>query len=362
MALAAAAPSAAPAAAPSAAGARDDGPPPVAPAAAPPRGDGGQRLIIVLGAPGTPEYGEEFRRWAGLWSAAAERAGIPCARVGFDLAGSAGGDGAVAGSAGGAGSTGGAAERDRERLQAALAAEARESSEPLWIVLLGHGTFDGREAKFNLRGPDVAAADLAAWLEPFARPLAVINCASASSPFVNRLSAPERVVVTATKSGHEQNYARFGGYLAAAIADPAADLDKDGQTSLLEAFLAASARTAEFYDGEARLATEHALIDDNGDGLGTPAAWFRGVRATKEAKGGTSLDGARANQVHLVRAENERELPAAARARRDALEVELEGLRARKAELGEDAYYRELERLFLELARIYKDAEAAVGE
>ena len=172
-------------------------------------------------------------------------------------------------------------------------------------MLIGHGTFDGHTAKFNLRGPDVTAEELAEWLKPLKRPLAVINCASASAPFINRLAGENRVVITATKSGDEQNFARFGQYISAAIADPAADLDKDGQVSLLEAYLTACRQVAEFYEQEARLATEHALLDDNGDGLGTPAAWFRGLRATQRAKDGAALDGTRAHQFHLVASDRE---------------------------------------------------------
>ena len=97
--------------------------------------------------------------------------------------------------------------------------------------------------------------------------------------------AQNRVVVTATRSGDEQNFARFGQYLAEAIADPRADLDKDGQVSLLEAFLTASSRVDEYYRTRSQLATEHALLDDNGDRLGTPADWFRGVRATEARQG-----------------------------------------------------------------------------
>ena len=81
--------------------------------------------------------------------------------------------------------------------------------------------------------------------------------------------------VTATRSGYQHNYARFGKFLAEALSNPKNDLDKDGQISLLESFLSASHRTTEFYKTEGRLATEHALLDDNGDGLGTPATWFR---------------------------------------------------------------------------------------
>ena len=91
----------------------------------------------------------------------------------------------------------------------------------------------------SICGADLSDVELAEWLAPVKRPVVVINCASASGPFLNRLSGNDRVVVTATKSGHETNFARFGQYLAEAIADPHADLDKDGQVSLLEAFLTA---------------------------------------------------------------------------------------------------------------------------
>jgi hypothetical protein len=244
---------------------------------------------------------------------------------------------------------------DRERLRAALAEKSSAGLEPLWVVLIGHGTFDGREAKFNLRGPDVTDSELAEWLKPIRRPLAIINGASASGPFLNRLSGEGRVVVTATRSGDEQNFARFGGHIAEAIADPRADLDKDGQTSLLEAFLTASSRVDEFYRTRSRLATEHALIDDNGDRLGTPADWFRGVRATKRARDDSEPDGIRSHQFHLVRNERERRMPAASRKRRDELERSMADLRAKKARLPEDEYYAQLESILIEIARLYRD-------
>ena len=128
---------------------------------------------------------------------------------------------------------------DVERLREFLAAKAGEGGSPLWIVLIGHGTYDGKEAKFNLRGPDVTDLELSQWLDTIKRPVAVLDCTSASGPFLNRLSGPGRVIVTATRSGDELNFARFGQYLAETIADPKADLDKDGQVSLLEAFLTA---------------------------------------------------------------------------------------------------------------------------
>jgi hypothetical protein len=245
-------------------------------------------------------------------------------------------------------------ESDKAWVQRTLEIEPKDGRGELWIVLIGHGTFDGKEAKLNLRGPDISASELNAWLKPFQRPLAVIDTTSSSAPFLARLAGPNRVVVSATRSGNQHNYARFGKFLAEALPDPKSDLDKDGQISLLESFLSASHRTAEFYKTEGRLATEHALIDDNGDGLGTPADWFRGVIATKQARDGAALDGPRAHQFHLVRSPAEERLSPEVRARRDQLELEISELRARKEKMAEGKYYQELERLLLELATLYE--------
>jgi hypothetical protein len=291
-------------------------------------------VLVIVGAPGAAQYEQAFGQWADRWEQAAAKAGATPVCIGR---------GASAGTT------------DLARLKEALAEEPKHSAEPLWIVLVGHGTFDGRRAKFNLRGQDLAADDLVAWLEPFHRPVAVINCASSSAPWINALSAPGRVILTSTKSGYEQNFARFGDYLSSAILNPENDLDKDGQTSLLEAFLAASRGTAEFYQQESRLATETALIDDNGDGLGTPAAWFRGIHATRQAQQGASLDGALAHQWHLLRAPAEERMPAELRARRDSLEQAVAQLRQSKGQtLDEEDYYARLEPLLVELARLYE--------
>ncbi len=239
-----------------------------------------------------------------------------------------------------------------------MAERATAAPEPIWLVLIGHGTYDGRTAKFNLRGPDVTEVELAEWLAPVKRTVAVLDCSACSSPFLNRLSGPNRVIVTATKSGSEQNFARIGQYLAESIADPRADLDKDGQVSLLEAFLSASSRVSEYYRTHAQLATEHPLIDDNGDRLGTPADWFHGVRATRRAKDGAPLDGPRAHQLHLIPSDRERNMPAATRQRRDQLELAVSALRDQKDKLSEKDYYEQLEKLMLDLARLYHDIPA----
>lgn len=333
-------------------------------------------VIVVVGAEGSTEYGPAFAKWADRWAAAAGSGQAKLIQVGRE----------------GSRETAGEPDADKRQIRAVLEAEVgvvvpatgpasvpaaasrpvgsvqppatmpvgatrpSAATSPLWLVLIGHGTFDGREAKFNLRGADVSDGELAEWLRPCARPLAVIDCSSASAPFLNRLSAPGRVVVTATRSGGEVHFARFGDHLSAAVADPSADLDKDGQTSLLEAFLAASHRTAEFYKQAGRLATEHALLEDTADALGTPADWFEGTRATRAAKSGAPLDGHRAHQWHLVPSEAEQAVPPEVRARRDELELEIQSLRDRKASLPEATYYAELERLLLEMARAYEPA------
>lgn len=289
-------------------------------------------VIIVVGASGEEEYGKGFAEWADTWQQTATRGGAKVLEIGVQTNGVG---------------------ADRVLLEQALAAEPKEGSAELWLVLIGHGTFDGKEAKFNLRGPDIAASELAKWLQPFKRPLAILNTASSSGPFLSQLAGERRVILTATKSGHEQNYARFGRYFSEAIGSAEADLDKDGQTSLLEAYLFASRRTAEFYTSEGRLATEHGLLDDNGDGLGTPADWFRGVRAVKKAKEGAALDGLRAHQFHLLRSEAESRMAPEVRARRDEIEVAISKLRETKAQLGEDEYYRRLEALLVEMAELY---------
>jgi hypothetical protein len=295
-------------------------------------------VVILMGAPGTPEYAAELRRSAGQWKAAATRGGAEPILIGADDR----------------------AENtpDRDRLHAALTERSSPANEPLWLVLLGHGTFDGREAKFNLRGPDVSDQELAKWLEPVQRPIVVIDGTSASAPFLARLSGPNRIIVTATRSGSEVNYARFGHYISEAIADPKADLDKDGQVSLLEAYLSASHRVEDYYRTRSQLATEHALLDDNGDRLGTPPDWFRGVRATRRAKGAAPPDGLRAHQVHLVPSDRERRIPPAVRRRRDDLELAVAALRDQKGKLGEDEYYRRLEPVMVELGRLYRQAGA----
>jgi hypothetical protein len=312
---------------------------PEAPEAAPKAGPADAPTVLVLvGAPGDKEYEDKFPAWAETWKDLSAKAGARHFSVGLDIPSSV---------------------SDLDRFKALLGQEPQEGERELWIILLGHGTFDGKEAKFNLRGPDLSASELAELLKPFRRPIAVINTTAASSPFLNKLSAPGRVIITSTRSGYEQSFARFGQFFSAAIADGTSDLDKDGQVSLLEAYLMASRQVAEFYKTEGRLASEHPLLDDNGDGLGTPPDWFRGIRAIKKPTDGASLDGLRAHQFHLVRSEAEQHLSPALRAKRNELELAVEDWRQSKSKLPPDEYYAKLETLLLDLARLYDEGETS---
>ncbi|SVC04276.1 uncharacterized protein METZ01_LOCUS257130, partial [marine metagenome] len=224
------------------------------------------------------------------------------------------------------------------------------------------GTFDGKAAKFNLVGNDVSDADFKHWLKLHRGPLVFINTSSCSAPFIRSLSGPNRVVATATKSGYEQNFCRFGGYMAAALGQAEADLDKDGAVSVLEAFLIASRQAAEFYRENDRLVSENALLDDNGDGMGTPADWFRGVRTQKKAKGKSSADGKLSRLVFPVIPPAEKDIPAPLRKKRLAIEAKIETLRSLKKTLEAEIYYRDLEKLFLELAATNDEIETAQQE
>lgn len=293
-------------------------------------------MIVVVGASGTSEFGDFFATWADRWRAAGERGGAAVTVIGREQT---------------------ADLSDHDRLQQSLLSAARESEKPLWLIFIGHGTFDRKTARFNLRGPDVSTDDLAEWLKPLARPVAVIDCSACSAPFLTALSAERRIVITATKTGGEENFARFGEFLVAAIDDPGADLDKDDQTSLWEAYLAASRRTAEYYESDGRLQTEHALLDDNGDKQGTRADIFQGLNLKETISTADPLDGALAHQWHLVPSARDAKLPAEIRRRRDELELQIIQLRQRKTELEEGEYYLRLETLLVELAKMNRSAE-----
>ncbi len=300
-------------------------------------------VILVVGAAGEAGYGEVFAQWAQRWRDVASAAGANVTMIGI-------GDSTAEGD--GPGST-----ADLEKLKQTIAGLPTQSRQSIWLVMMGHGTSSQSGSKFNLRGPDLSADQLATWLKPIDRSIVIVNAFSSSAPFLNALSGPNRVVVTATQSGQEQNYSRFGEYLSRAIGDEASDIDHDGEVSILEAYLAASAAVRDFYRSENRLQTETALIDDNGDSLGTKATAFRGVRSVgKAASADQSLDGDRAAAVTLAPPAVRIPLTVDESIERDEIEADLRQLHARQSTMIAEEYRDAVLPKWIRLAKIYRAA------
>ncbi len=293
-------------------------------------------LIVVAGAAGEQEFGEQFQANAKRWQDFAKKQDWQLTALGTSSNGST---------------------SDHDLLKQAIEKGASLPAEAeLWLVLLGHGTFASNVAKFNLVGPDVSANELSEWLKPVKAKCVIINCSSCSGPFVTALGGKNRVVVTATRSGSEQNFSRFGTYLSEAIGSLAADVDHDQEVSVLEAFLAASSQTERFYREDARLATEHALLDDNGDRVGTGGDFYRGARPAKEPEPGKQIDGRAASRAILFSAPDAPKFTSEQLAERQRIEEQIDAVRTRKTQLTEEAYLAQLEPLCVELAKIYQAA------
>lgn len=299
----------------------------------------GNHLLLVVGAAGEESYGSEFQQWAERWLELAKRQDWQTTTIGM-----AGHD---------------ETDADNALTQLRQAIEAHQQSpERLWLVMLGHGTFARNTGKFNLVGPDVSAGELKQWLATVSAPVIVVNCSSSSAPFLTELAGKNRILLTATRSGNEMNYARFGKYLSLAISDLASDIDHDQEVSLLEAFLAASANTERFYQEESRLATEHALLDDNGDRTGTSADFYRGLQPNKKVADDKPIDGQSARKIILYSSSAAIQLNAEQQQQRQQIESAIENLRLQKNQLPSKDYYDQLEQLLLEMARIYDAATA----
>jgi len=220
----------------------------------------------------------------------------------------------------------------------------------LFVFLIGHGSFDGKESKFNLIGPDLSASEYNGLLSSLpTKRVVVFNMSSASGEFIKSLAAKGRIVVTATRNGQETNATRFTGFFISALNATDADTDQDGHTSVLEAFVYANRLTGDFYKRAGRLATEHALIDDNGDGVGHEKVEAgEGLLARATYLDSLSVDEAAATAAtgRLLK-------------ERTRLEGEIEQLIARKGNTPEAEYEATLERLFIELAKINRTIKQA---
>jgi hypothetical protein len=219
------------------------------------------RVVVVVGLGGDPAYQETFHGWAmALRSAALERLGV--APGSFVYLGERPADAPQVV----------AAQSTKANIAAALAKVASEAGaqDRILVVLVGHGSGQGEDVQLNLPGPDLTPRELDVMLRDFStQTVAVVNTASSSGPFASGLAGPNRIVVTATRTAQERNEAQFGGFFVAALGGEGADLDKDGRVSLLEAFEYARREVARYYGERNLLATEHAQLEDDGDGQGT---------------------------------------------------------------------------------------------
>jgi hypothetical protein len=217
------------------------------------------------------------------------------------------------------------------------------------LILIGHGSFDGIEYKFNLVGPDMTASEIAAMCDRIpARRQLVVDTTSASGGAVAAFERPGRAVITATKSGTEKNATVFARYWVEALQDPEADTDKSDSISALEAFVYATKKTAAFYDSQKRLATEHAVFDDVGSG-----------EPVREAGNG---QGALMSSFMLLRLGTSQRAandPAkrALLARKEELEQKIDLLKYQKAAMDPDDYKAQLTAALLELAKVQEDLD-----
>ena len=304
-------------------------------------------LTVIVGLAGDPEHAEFFQRWAStLVDGATDRLGIPRDHIIY-LAEQPEKDPKRA--------TGKSTQQEIERAFAAMAKSTRED-DVVFIVLIGHGTFDGKVAKFNLPGPDMAPANFEPLLKSLpSKHIVFVNTTSSSGPFLEELSGPGRTIVTATRTGAERYATLFGGYFVDALMSDGADADKNHRITVLEAFDAAKMGVARAYEQEGIMLTEHPLLDDSGDKKGTtdPKADGKNGRVASVLSLGTeqSAEAMPADPKMRVLYDERRDL-----------ERRVEGLKLMKTGMEPARYASELEKLLTELALKSKQIKDLEGK
>ncbi len=227
----------------------------------------------------------------------------------------------------------------RDRLREVLQRIAREATadDDFILTLIGHGTWDGVDYRFNLPGPDITAAELAGLLTAVkAGRQLVVNTTSASGASIEPLKALNRVVIAATKSGTERLVTVFARYWVEALRDPSADTDKNESISAAEAFRYATEKTKSFYETQKRLATEHAMMEEAEQGLAG-----RFVLARFGSAGAALSNPAKRALL----------------ARKESIEQAIDKLKYEKAALPAAEYTKQLTALLLELARVQEELD-----
>jgi hypothetical protein len=224
-------------------------------------------------------------------------------------------------------------------------AKQAKPDDSLVLTMIGHGSFDETDYKFNIPGPDLSATELAALLDkvPAKRQL-VVNMTSSSGGSLATLEKAGRVVVVATKSGTEKNATVFARYWIEALRDPAADADKNEIITALEAFRYAEQKTAKFFEDQKRLATEHALIEDTGKGEGSKSP---------APENGEGLIAGRFALLHLGNVAAQINDPEKLKLLKHKEEVEqqIDELKYRKASMSLEDYRKQLAQYLVDLAR-----------
>ena len=285
--------------------------------------------VIISGASGGEKYAEQMATWRSeLRSALVDRYGFEAERVKLLVDEAA--------------KTGDRATTANVRGVFGEIKKAGSKEDFVFVVLLGHGTYDGDVAKFNLVGPDMTAKEWTDLLNGVQGRVAIVNTTEASFPFLEALSSKGRIVITATHSAAQKYATVFPEYFVKAMKEASTDLDKNGRTSVYEIFAAASAAVKQHYEQRGQLTTERALIDDNGDGKGREAS----------AEG---PDGGIARIAYLdseVAAASGNPEVAALIKRRQALEQEAEEHKQLKGVMPDAEWNAKFEKLMLELAQV----------
>jgi hypothetical protein len=230
----------------------------------------------------------------------------------------------------------------------AVARDAKPEDQ-LALILIGHGSFDGVEYKFNLAGPDITAGEIAAMCNRVsAQRQLIVDATSASGGAVSSLERPGRAVIAATKSGTEKNATVFVRYWVEALQDPSADTDKSDSITAMEAFSYATRKTAAFYDSQKRLATEHAVFEDAGHG--------EPVRTATQGEGRLMASFVVLRLGSSQQATNDPKKHALL-AKKENLEQKIDTLKYQKAAMDSADYKKQLTDALLELARVQQELD-----
>ena len=240
-----------------------------------------------------------------------------------------------------------------------LIAEIAQDAEPLdrlFVMLIGHGTTGREEPQFNLPGPDLVPSDFTQGLMAFpTQTLALVHTGTASGGFIAPLSGPNRILIAATRNERQLNATEFGQFFAAAIAGDDADLDKDEQVSLLEAFLYTRHEVERLYEDENELLTENAVLDDNGDGTPSHDAGLIGpdgpLAATFQLGGISGTAAQVPDDLELARLYEQR----------NEIQVQIDEVRALRESMSEDQYLDAIEPFLIQLALKNREIRALEG-